>query len=493
MLNHHLSGQKPGPECAWFADLLPLLGEGALPEPEASETRAHLATCASCRQEYAAYQRIEANLRRHFGALPELRFSPEDLLMLSDDTTPAEPAPETAPAPPETQRPRRRRVVSLFSLVAAALVVVVVVTALVVSRALPNTATTHHVVGSPTPTPLPELPYRPGQYGYLDAIQMLSSTEGWAVGTAINPNTLQAGVSPLILHYHDGQWRRVAAPSFGQTNLTGAALYSISMVSADEGWAVGYGPDFQGISNSVILHYKGGRWSIYGSPMFEASFNQVDMLSPTDGWMVGESNISVPGQQASMILHYNGIRWTPVQAPSVHAIYSLDMLSATNGWAVAPGQGTILHYDGQQWSIFQQVSQIDALSMDSASDGWAVGYSPTLSAGTLFWHYNGQRWVQSWTLTSGKAHISANALALSMDSATDGWAMGYEGPVNSSGNTATPLYLHYAHGQWTKAQGPQGVFVDTITMLSANEGWAAGQGGVMLHYLNGIWSQYHFS
>ncbi len=490
MLNDHVSGQTPGPDCLYFADLLPLLDEDALPEPNASETRGHLATCAYCRHEYAAYQRIEANLRRHFGALPALSFSLEDLMTLPDGSTP-ESASDTAPAPLDAKRPRRRRVVSLFSLIAAVLVVVVVVTALVVSRALPNTGTTQHVVS--TPTPLPETTYTPGQYDYLNQIQMLSPTEGWAVGTAVNPNTPQAALTPLILHYHNGQWELMAAPSLEQTNLTGAALYSISMVSADEGWAVGYGPDFQGVSNGLILYYSGGRWTVYGSPMFEASFSRVQMLSPTDGWMVGESNISVPGKQAGVILHYNGIRWTPVQAPSVQAIFSLDMLSATDGWAIDPGQDEILHYDGWQWSIFQKVSKIDALSMDSASDGWAFGSSPSTPYGTLFWHYNGQQWVQGPTIAGDSLKIAAVVNALAIDSATDGWAMGYEGPVNTSGTTrATPLYLHYSQGQWMKAQGPQGVFVDTITMLSADEGWAAGQGGVMLHYHDGVWSQYHF-
>ncbi|HEY7349691.1 MAG TPA: hypothetical protein VH599_15350 [Ktedonobacterales bacterium] len=513
MLNSHLPEQTPGPECVFFADLLPLLGEEALLEAEASETRAHLAICAYCQQEYAAYRRIDANLRRHFGALPSLRFAPEDFMILPDGSTPSEPAPETvsapasdtasapapdaAPAPLRRMRPRRtRRTVSIFSVVAAVLVIMVVVTAIVVSHGLASQHTqTSHPISSPTPTlgPAPtETAYVPTKNDGFGAIQMLSPTEGWAVGSntvVIQPTTIIS--TPLIVHYHDGHWWRVAAPGSEQLDVSNPQLSNISMGSPDEGWAVGGGSDLQQgrTTTAFILHYSGGRWTRYGSPMRNTRLNQVQMLSPTDGWMVGGSNLDLAGAETSLLLHYDGKRWTQAPAPPVEVITGLDMLSATDGWAT--GEGTILHYNGQLWTVFQRVPQIFELSMGSPTDGWAVSAPPSDVKGTLLWHYNGKEWVKDSTFISVHTTTETWVGSLSMDSATDGWALGAEGS-SFDGTANTWFFLHYSQGSWKRVPMPRGIFVYTLTMMSADEGWAAGAGGVFLHYQHGSWSQYQF-
>ncbi len=484
---------RPGPACGAFVDLLPLLSAGTLEEQEEHRLRLHLAGCAYCRVQQSTYDRVDLALRRAFGAPEAISLSPEEMMALPDrgqrSNRDASSGPERFQPP---QGRHTRRMISLLSALAAVLLIIVVVTAIVVSRAaLPSNTGTHPVVSSPTPTPtpLPETPYVPNQYDGFGGLQMLSPTEGWLVGDvyldgAATPQPGSGSWGALILHYHDGHWLRQAAPSNAQLGVSSAELYSIAMASANEGWALG-----SSTGGTFILHYSGGRWTRYGSLMRDTGLFGVQMLSPTDGWMVGEGNTAVAGGHTSVILHYNGARWAPVQAPPVGGIGSLDMLSATDGWAT--GEGAILHYDGRQWSVFQQVPQIIALSMGSASDGWAYGGSPSAPDGTLLWHYNGKQWVQGPTITSGSLTRSANVYALSMDSATDGWAVGVEGSLISSDNNSIPLYLHYSQGHWTRAQGPN-VGIGGLTMLSADEGWATGYGGVLVHYLHGTWTQYHF-
>jgi hypothetical protein len=502
MLNGRLSQSTPGPECFFFADLLPLLGEETLLEPEASEARAHLAACAYCQQEYAAYRRIDANLRRHFEALPSLRFEPEDIMMLPDGSTPSEPAPESAPAPVQITPPRRvRRVVSLFSLVAAVLVIVVVVTAIVVSRGPSQRAgTTHPSISSPTPTlgPAPtETAYVPAKGDEFFAAQMLSPTEGWFAGAndVVTNDPNQPVLSTLlIVHYHDGHWLRVAVPSNDQLGVSNPQLYSISMGSPDDGWIVGAGDlEHMDRGNAVILHYSGGRWTRYGSVIHNTILNQVQMLSPTDGWMVGGGNLDMAGAQTSLMLHYDGKRWTPVPMPPAHIITQLDMVSATDGWAV--GQGTILHYDGQRWTIFQMIPRIREISMGSATDGWAVSSAPSDKQGNILWHYNGNQWVQSVDFTSSNPAAAVSVGSLSMDSATDGWAIGYEASSTGS-ETVNEFFLHYTQGRWTRVPVPRGVFVYGVMMISADDGWATGTntpgGGklLLLRYQHGSWRIY---
>jgi hypothetical protein len=502
MLNRHLSEPLPGSDCSTFADLLPLLGEGLLPEPEASQVRAHLAGCAYCQRQDAAYQRIDANLRRYFGGLPPLRLSPEDMMSLFDDGLHLEGAPSAGPAPLPTAPPRRafgaRRFISILSAVAAVLIIGVVVTALIASRGvLPkHSGTANARVSSPTPTATPapqEVPYTPNPNSdVLGAVQMISPTNGWAVGATYTPSTSgqESTSEVLILHDHNGHWMRMETPSKEELGLPDPFLESIAMVSADEGWAVGDGGYAAVVPSAFILHYSGGKWTKFDS-LSDAELYAVQMLSPTDGWAIGAGDWgSGEGATSGILLHYDGTSWSPAQVPNVGGLSSLDMLSATDGWAT--GVDTILHYDGQRWSVFQQVQGVYDLSMDSVSDGWAIGFinytTNHTSSSNVIWHYDGSKWVQG-TLPS-TVNYDAQLLGISMDSPTDGWAVGYGN--GDKGEARYSLYLHYTQGHWTQVQGPGDNNVSGVTMLSADEGWAIGGSGLLLHYEHGAWSQYQF-
>jgi photosystem II stability/assembly factor-like uncharacterized protein len=70
----------------------------------------------------------------------------------------------------------------------------------------------------------------------LKDVSMINAEEGWAVGR-----------DGLILHYQQGAWQEAPSP-------TKNSLLSIDMISAEEGWAVGW--------NCTILHYQNGMWEL---------------------------------------------------------------------------------------------------------------------------------------------------------------------------------------------------------------------------------------
>src|SRR6185437_16322578 len=74
-MNNHLA---PGPACAQFADLLPVLDDIA--GPEAAAARAHLNMCAWCQAQQRADNRLEAALRRALGKAATPRLSTEDIM-----------------------------------------------------------------------------------------------------------------------------------------------------------------------------------------------------------------------------------------------------------------------------------------------------------------------------------------------------------------------------------------------------------------------------
>lgn len=114
----------------------------------------------------------------------------------------------------------------------------------------------------------------------LFAVSMVSSTDGWAVGSG--------GVR---LRYNGTSWNTVTSP-------TVTDLFTVSMVSATDGWAVG--------SAGAILRYNGTSWSTVSSPTGE-KLSSVYMVSATDGWAVGDLGTT---------LQYNGTSWGIVGSPT---------------------------------------------------------------------------------------------------------------------------------------------------------------------------------
>ena len=85
--------------------------------------------------------------------------------------------------------------------------------------------------------------------------------------------------------------------------------------------------------------------------------------------------------------------------------------------------------------------------------------------------------VASFTGLSGASSYCLNAVTLV--SAEEGWAVGSDG-----------LIVHELHGVWTRTASPTNQTLNSLTMLSPTEDWAVGEQGTILHYLQGSWSIY---
>jgi photosystem II stability/assembly factor-like uncharacterized protein len=75
----------------------------------------------------------------------------------------------------------------------------------------------------------------------------------------------------------------------------------------------------------------------------------------------------------------------------------------------------------------------------------------------------------SWQVVASPTSSPLNKIA--MASASEGWAVGNGG-----------IILHYINGAWQAVNVPTGPDFFSIAMVSANEGWAFGAGGTILHY-----------
>jgi hypothetical protein len=231
----------------------------------------------------------------------------------------------------------------------------------------------------------------PGEANGIEGLAMVSTNEGWAIGFDSTTNTTP--IPPSLFHYTQGHWAPVHLPGISSEG----QLHSVSMLNANEGWAVGwtidptYGP-------VLILHYHNGTWT-KEDVAFPGSLNSVYTVSPDEAWAVGEEN---PSSGPGLILHYKAGTWTKVTGLQLNILHAVTMASPTEGWAVGDG-ALFMHYANGIWSkVGQTIHQfaVSSISMGSATDGWATGGGedftrPNGGYGGYFilFHYTGGEWT----------------------------------------------------------------------------------------------------
>jgi photosystem II stability/assembly factor-like uncharacterized protein len=330
---------------------------------------------------------------------------------------------------------------------------------------------------------------------YIKDIFMLSATEGWAIGYG---SPLGQDVGTVVLHYANGAWeQKDYFPTYH--------LESLYMVSPQEGWAVGAGtrPGADNIRVMIMLHYKDGEWQdakIAPAAAGLASLSSVYMVSEQEGWAVGIGD----GQGSSPVLHYKDglwslaeVLWPEDASGSLLDMRGLHVVSAQEGWAA--GKGQMLHLENGAWKVamervlgssweYKKPARgltLKSVSMLSADEGWAVGEETLL-------HYQDGEWTaverpDPFTRKE-ETHLYEDVQAVSAD---DVWAVGAKYRGGDIDNRQG-LIMHYTGGQWQAVDAPTvEISLDTLSMVSPEEGWAAGFGGVILHYQGGKWTLYN--
>jgi hypothetical protein len=174
-------------------------------------------------------------------------------------------------------------------------------------------------------------------------------------------------------------------------------------------------------------------------------------------------------------------------------IYTISMDSPTDGWAIGDAStqnangaqqvtaAAFYHYDGSEWRLSQTVQDFSifgrdnaTLTMFSPTDGWAVDGS----ANSIL-HYDGSTWRAVHITPAGNAQI-AQLLAVDMVSPTEGWAAAKLGSDSPQGNLS---FLRFDGQQWNVEPGSismPGVDLNTVSIqgisaLPDGEVWAIGE------------------
>jgi hypothetical protein len=227
----------------------------------------------------------------------------------------------------------------------------------------------------------------PGSKVYeLNAVAVVSADNIWAVGTYY-----KAGVAnkTLIEQWNGSSWQVVKSPNVGSNY---NELNAVSVVSANNIWAVGDYENTFGPFQTLIEQWNGSSWQVVSSLNVGLGYNQlfgVTVVSANDIWTVGTYTGSGDLDQ-TLTQHWNGSSWQVVKSPNAGSyyndLYSVAAVSANNIWAVGTytnggnlGQTLTEQWNGTRWSIVpspspgQAGNQLFDVAVVSASNVWAVG------------------------------------------------------------------------------------------------------------------------
>jgi len=225
-------------------------------------------------------------------------------------------------------------------------------------------------------------------------------------------------------------------------------IRDIAATAGDDVWAVG--------ARGVILRYDGLTWRRTGNGLTTLDLNAVALLSPGEGWAVG---------QAGAALRLVDGQWYVTYLPTGRDLWSIAY--GTDGVAFAVGAGGVIYrWDGSTWTDASLANvNADLKGVTYAGDGvfWAVG-----DGGTVL-QYDGERWSRKAVPTTERL----NCVAVR------------EGRTYAGGDHG--VILEYANGAWRSMSTPTIREIKAVAFTPAGLGFAAGNDGTLLGLKDGSW------
>lgn len=290
-------------------------------------------------------------------------------------------------------------------------------------------------------------------------------------------------------------------------------LQGITALSSRDAWAVGYldigGRHANEINVPLIVHWNGSTWRRVPVPKMAGPDDQLTSIagtSPDNLWAVGMRGDG-PGPIVPMIMHWDGHSWRLQRSEAASKAGFLDAVtvqSATDAWAVGysdEGNGSealILHWNGRSWNRVPDPTTADkgfliSVTASSARDVWAVGARPEGYANKdlMIVHWNGSSWARV-----PNPHVRGplpELVNVITDPAGTVWVTGFtyisQHPV--------AVILRWTGTGWQRVALPKGLSDHTfaaLDILSGRDIWAAGgapgeRNAVIMHWNGVTWTR----
>lgn len=274
-----------------------------------------------------------------------------------------------------------------------------------------------------------------------------------------------AGSAGTTLHWDGQAWARVSNPSGTTQTLPGVQVFSSGNAWVAGGGGSGYG------DQKFILHWDGSTWAKWsplpGNTIYIAG--NMSFVSPSLGYAVTYYTGSYPIK--GELLRWNGTDWSLIYTDTIR-YNGVSALGLDNVWVIGIDgtESSIRHWNGSYWSTVYtsfSMAYLRGIAMRTAQDGWMVG-DHGLAA-----RWNGSDWIQ----TDTGLGSTVTLFQVQSSGADEAWAVG-------SGGTL----LHWQEGAWTPVSSPTTRDLYALDFSSSTNGWAVGSGGTILHYDGSAWT-----
>jgi hypothetical protein len=326
-------------------------------------------------------------------------------------------------------------------------------------------------------------------------VDVVSPADVWAVG--VHAGIDELGGPTLTEHWNGKQWRVVASPSVGKSE-----LLAVSAAGPRDVWAVGTQRVVIATSSSggsevkepsgraLVEHWDGSSWKIVpiASPA-GSLLNGVAALSARDVWVVGASGNRTEAQR-TFLAHWNGKSWTRAFRAEAatkgsyagRALKDVVALSTRDVWAVGevkvaePGPPLVMHWNGKEWMITPAPRLgggdlgmgLYSVSAVSPKDVWSVGnYGGGIDNTFIIDNWDGSRW----RAVPGDPNVAENSdeagLFAVAGAAADGvWAVGgWDSNEHWDGK-------HWKGYELTPGFDPD--WLNDVAAVAPNDFWAVG-------------------
>jgi photosystem II stability/assembly factor-like uncharacterized protein len=314
----------------------------------------------------------------------------------------------------------------------------------------------------------------------FNSIHFTSSDEGWVVGDGeeVVLHYLREGYGPSEPSWEDWKVDTTGFPKCLDDCTYTWNFNSVYFISPNEGWVVG--------TNSDVFHYLNGIWSQVNVPA-QGSLMSIYFLSPDEGWVVG-MDYNFGGNEKGLILHYHNGVWYQAEIPIVNqgwTLHSVYFTSSDEGWAVGykwgntgDYKGVILHYLNGTWNLVNLDLNVACWSLDSvyftsSDEGWVVGWDRD-STGIVLHYLNGTWNRENFGVLGRDWELNSVYFTPS----NEGWAVGYDYSNfdQYAAYGGRGIILHYLNGVWSVMdQNLDNLILNSVNFTSPSEGWIAGQ------------------
>ncbi|NCC25408.1 MAG: hypothetical protein EOM25_09495 [Deltaproteobacteria bacterium] len=239
----------------------------------------------------------------------------------------------------------------------------------------------------------------------------------------------------------------------------------------------------------AMATWENGSWSLGNLPKgYDYDYEDVSMLSPSAIWVVGTQG---------NIRFYDGTSWIEQESgtdKTLRAVSSLSKAvvvdaeeledtfsSAKYAWA-AGGEGTILHYNGTEWTAqasgttenLYGIAMNDLTEDLTGTHGWAVGDNGAIL------YFDGTSWSpQSSGVTTNLRDVEIAYTSPDMTEVSI-FAVGEGG-----------LILHYDGTSWTQMESGSTANLNAVDAMPDGSAMAVGAEGTVLFYNAVSWSAHN--